>query len=57
MKVSFIREFLLKCEPFDEDQCYKLSLQREIRVSEKDISKKTFPNLLGKLRKDNTNVI
>lgn len=39
--VPFIQEFLLKRETLDEDECYKLSLQRETRTPEKEQKRKT----------------
>jgi len=39
-EVPFIQEYLLRYEPLDEDQCYKLSLMRETRQPEKETKEK-----------------
>jgi len=41
-EVPFVQEYLLKYEPFDEDQCYKLSLMRETRQPDKENKRKSI---------------
>ena len=47
-EVVFIKEYLLKYEALDEDQCYKLSLQRETRSSDEKSKRSSIFSFGGK---------
>lgn len=52
--VPFIQDYLLNYEPLDEDQSYKLSLQRETRAPDagNDSAKKSSGGLFGRSKTD-----